>query len=553
MAKDDALRDRLVEIASQDQNIRVQRLTAAQAKNELGLAMGGSSNPVYRFEIKYDGEAFDAIAFTSILNARNRPATRAEALGQAIAKSGAKLFVHSPFLLVFDFSDSRFMAVSAAKLFGAFANEAAKRDIPYADSATFSLTPSFDRKTVTMYAALADDAVWYCGDITALTPDELKKGLRQIHEESQAANIDQIVSATASRIAAAPVSDLPRTTELAHPAFLPVGGAGEDHKIELDSRIWRMIVNAIRSSPAVILVGPPGTGKTTLVRRAISHFARETERAGRITKEPLWATPDESWTTRDLVGGETIIEGNIAFRPGWVPRSIGEGRWLILDEANRADMDRIFGGLLTWLSGGRVAIGTETSDRNAREVLLDWSAGISSRSDTDDGRIIYSAGTDWRLIGTYNALDAQRVFRFGQALGRRFVRVPIPAATPETFSQILADSRGELAFTTRHQVAELYAAHYASESTLLGPALFIAMCDYLRVATDPAVEDDARDSNMETDPQELMAEAYIIHVGTWLAQLETADLDALEQRSLGNRSLAEKEWQWIRSMLGSLA
>src|SRR5690606_32270056 len=98
---------------------------------------------------------------------------------------------------------------------------------------------------------------------------------------------------------------------------------------------------------------------------------------GGVFHDPLWATPDESWTTRDLVGGDTIVDGHIRFRPGWVVRAIADDRWLVLDEANRADMDRIFGGLLTWLSGGTVAIGSEHSGADAREILLGWTTGAS--------------------------------------------------------------------------------------------------------------------------------------------------------------------------------
>ena len=62
-------------------------------------------------------------------------------------------------------------------------------------------------------------------------------------------------------------------------------------------------------------------------------------------------TPEEGWTTRDLLGGETVDDnGNLRFRPGHVLEAIRDDRWLVLDEANRADMDKIFGGLLTFLS-----------------------------------------------------------------------------------------------------------------------------------------------------------------------------------------------------------
>ncbi|MEX2696694.1 AAA family ATPase [Rhizobium mongolense] len=554
MAKDDALNEKLNELARSEADLRVQRLTAGQAK-KLGLPVGGSSNPVYRFELETNGETYDAVAFTSILNGRGRPATRAEALGQAIATNGAELFKHNPFFLVFDFAGGRFIAVSAAKLFGAFAQEAARRDIPYSNSATFSLTPSFDHKTVAMYATVDGDDVWWCGDIAALTAEELRRGIEQVRSESKDADVQEIVRATTARIEAAPAPIAAISEASIRPAFLPLGDIPNGNgSIELDARTWRMIVTAIRSSPAVILVGPPGTGKTALLHKAIDYFAHQADEAGSRMKKPLWATPDESWTTRDLVGGDTILDGEIAFRPGWVPRSLEEDRWLILDEANRADMDRIFGGLLTWLSGGRVAIGTENGGGGAREVVLGWQPGASGKTESEEGTIIYAAGSDWRLLGTYNALDAQRVFRFGQALGRRFVRVPIPAVEAPAFEKILLESRSGLDAELRNRVAGLYAAHLAGEATLLGPAIFIAMCNYLQ-AVDGAPDTAAHGEHISPgiDLQEILTEAYVVHVGTWLAQLEASDIDALRQRSIDNGSLSEKDWVWIRSMLGSLA
>ncbi len=67
----------------------------------------------------------------------------------------------------------------------------------------------------------------------------------------------------------------------------------------------------------------------------------------------------------------------------------------------------------------------------ADRVVLGWAEGGTSSVDNMEGldaseptgeSVQYLAGDQWRLLGTYNAVDAQRVFRSGQALGRRFAR-----------------------------------------------------------------------------------------------------------------------------------
>lgn len=137
--------------------------------------------------------------------------------------------------------------------------------------------------------------------------------------------------------------------------------------IEIDPRIERMVRLAILSAPAVILVGPPGSGKTTLLRQVVDRIVADPRSFG-FQVGPTgveWSAAEENWSTTDLVGGQTIDGSELRFRPGRVLSAIASGHWLIVDEVNRADMDRIFGGLLTWLSGQDVTLGT-VSPRSVR-------------------------------------------------------------------------------------------------------------------------------------------------------------------------------------------
>ena len=259
----------------------------------------------------------------------------------------------------------------------------------------------------------------------------------------------------------------------------------------VDDRIMRMVLLSIRSSQAVILVGPPGTGKTTLLNRVVDLIREDPAAYGfSEVNEPVMTTPEESWTTMDLLGGQTLSEnGDLRFRPGLVLEAIAENRWLILDEANRADLDRIFGGLLTWLSTDvDVDLGPVSTHVSADRVVLGWADGGASSvenqdaldsSDPSGSPVRYLAGDQWRLLGTYNAADAQRVFRWGQALGRRFARVPIPAPEPSEFAAAVIPLTVDLPDIVHDGIADLYAAHHSLPAARVGPALFMNVPRYV--------------------------------------------------------------------------
>lgn len=323
----------------------------------------------------------------------------------------------------------------------------------------------------------------------------------------------------------------------------------------IEPRIRRMVRAAIASRPAVMLVGPPGTGKTQLISEILSEVARDPGVVGMSSAhEALTVTPDESWTARELVGGETVDDdGRIRFTPGVVLQAISQDRWLVLDEANRADLDRIFGGLLTWLAGQPVDVGRTSTAADASPVRLGWSPTAQSvTAGTEclfDGSVRvdsveYQAGSEWRLLGTYNALDAQRVFRFGLALGRRFAHVPIPPPGTAGFTEAIEPRLAAVPEAFRHEsrsrIVAIYEAHLAVEYAALGPAVFMDMPTYV-VAADP-------DSSNLT---EILAEAYLSSTGTWLARLEDDQLDRLGA-ALGEESCLGPQWQWVRSQLPAL-
>ncbi|MDF9870698.1 AAA family ATPase [[Kitasatospora] papulosa] len=596
-AKDDDLQELFSALAeSSEGRLSFRVTTSTLLAKDFGIELARSSNPVYFFTItETTGEQLNCVAFTLTLDGSKRPATRAEALGKSLAASEGKLFHLNPCLLVYDYAGHRLLGVPAIDLFGAFTAYASDRSLPHSDSSSFSLTPNFERSTVFMYAEVRKPTVWASSTtLENFSPAELIEFLRRVagNTADQGASIAEIVEAVKNRLNAAPEEE--KTTRLTGAALTPATAGTEyvnleprDNGVQIEARLWRVILAAIASSAAVILVGPPGTGKSALVRKAVGTISVGRQANGLPgIKSPLWATPDESWTARELIGGETVAEGDIVFRPGWVLRAIAEDRWLVLDEANRGDLDRIFGALLTWLAGGHVAVGVESSAADAKLIELGWTPG-PSRVETVEGTgehrgaIKYLAGENWRLLGTYNAFDSQRVFRIGAALGRRFVRVPIPPISPALFVQVLKGHADDLNDELLQKIGLLYDAHYQEEVTKLGPALFLGMCNYLRSALQahysgfPTLESESdattslhpehlsRDLGAEDDDSDaektpsgadaILSEAYVLNLGTFLAQLEERDFERLALRIQEASALSQKEVEWISVMIRSLA
>lgn len=328
----------------------------------------------------------------------------------------------------------------------------------------------------------------------------------------------------------------------------------------LSPRLLRMARLAVASSKAVLFVGPPGTGKSALVDQLVREASTNPASYGleNAINRPLWVTPEESWTARELLGGDTLGDDHVlVFREGCLLQAIREDRWLILDEANRADLDRIFGGALTWLSADRgqsVLVGRASNAPRAGEVLLTWGDQAASSVDGLEGlgnpefeeSVVFRAGTDWRLLGTYNALDAMRVFRLGQALGRRFSRVPVPPLSEVRFRELLKTSMDDLNETAQMALSNFYRAHLADRATAIGPALFLRMGRYILIGQ-------AEGTCAAIDLQELITEAYVVNVGPWLATMDDADQQRIAEALQDAGTIDAGEWQWIMEMSTHLA
>ena len=164
----------------------------------------------------------------------------------------------------------------------------------------------------------------------------------------------------------------------------------------------------------VILSGPPGTGKTVIACNIANVFFSDTDILEKTSRYCKVVTATSDWTTHETIGGLMLgKDKGIERYDGIILQAIktardrsphGKSYWLIIDEINRADINKAFGGMYTAIESGIIS--------HPYAEFLDKD-GLKISSDL----LIPSS---FRIIGTMNTFDKDSLMPLSYGLQRRF-------------------------------------------------------------------------------------------------------------------------------------
>ena len=283
------------------------------------------------------------------------------------------------------------------------------------------------------------------------------------------------------------------------------------------------ISSSLNAGQNIILNGVPGTGKTHLATK----FAEEAMGENGF----ILTTATSDWTTFDT---------------GKFLQAIRENKWLIIDEINRADIDKAFGQLFTVLSKNDVELpfyidmGEEGESEESKKIPIKIRLWDKYSSDYDKDEATYYIGKNWRIIATMNSYDKNTLFDLSYAFMRRFMFVEIEV--PNSFEKLMNSWEDRAEFTNilpleeyyQTKLEKLYSINSDENiSRQLGPAIFSDIIKYINFRAD-------LENPNEQKYSKILSEAIIAYVVPQFEGLSREQIDSsikfFERAVFGNEN-----------------
>lgn len=187
----------------------------------------------------------------------------------------------------------------------------------------------------------------------------------------------------------------------------------ENKRLEIDKEIIKRIINHLVCGKNVILIGAPGTGKTDLARRLLRILGQKI--VGK--KEPVEAVASYEWGRYEVIGGNSLSVNqdgkNFAFHYGCVTKAIKERKLLLIDEFNRADMNKAFGEMFLAVDHGQIELRQDEKPSELYEL------------DENESGSFIAVPKQFRMICTMNDYDKSLLNDLSYGMLRRFAFVEI--------------------------------------------------------------------------------------------------------------------------------